>query len=192
MRSERVVRYGSHEVPYTLRTRRGHRRFTLVVHRDGTVTLTVPSRVSYAALDRYLGEKRVWLLGALAALPPGVRTASAAERTLHYRTHKEAARALVTERLTALNAYYGFTWGRVAIRRGTSRWGSCSSHGNLNFDYRILFLPPHLRDYVVVHELCHRAELNHSPRFWALVANAVPAYHACRRELKQWRGDTLT
>jgi len=192
MRFERIVRCGSREVPYTLRMRRGHRRFTLTVHRDGTVTLTVPPRVSPAVADRYLAEKRTWLLGVLAALPSEACGASADERAAHYHTHREAARALVAERLVALNEGYGFTWGRVAIRRSTSRWGSCSSRGNLNFDYRILFLPPHLRDYLVVHELCHCVELNHSPRFWALVAHTVPAYRVCRRELRQWRGDTLT
>ncbi|NBS67881.1 M48 family peptidase [bacterium] len=74
-----------------------------------------------------------------------------------------------------------------AVPTGRTRWGSCSKRGNLNFNYRILFLPPHLADYLIVHELCHLKEFNHSPRFWALVAQGCPNYHACKKELRAWQ-----
>jgi len=73
----------------------------------------------------------------------------------------------------------------VKIRDQSSRWGSCSWKGNLNFSYKLVLLPEHLADYVVVHELCHLREMNHSPRFWALVSQTVPDYRAKRRELKK-------
>lgn len=104
--------------------------------------------------------------------------------TKRYLEHKETARALVHERLTALNAHYGFTYNRVAIKDARSRWGSCSQKKNLNFNYRLLFLPPHLVDYIIVHELCHLKEFNHGPGFWTLVAEVVPEYKARIRELK--------
>jgi hypothetical protein len=104
-----------------------------------------------------------------------------------YLEHKEAARALVHARLAHFNQFYGFTYGSVAIRDQRSRWGSCSSAGNLNFNYRIALLPPHLSDYVIVHELCHRGEFNHSQRFWDLVARVMPDYLALRAELKAIR-----
>lgn len=81
--------------------------------------------------------------------------------------------------------YYGVTWGRVTIRNTVSRWGSASRAGNLNFNYRVLFLPPHLAEYVLVHELCHLRELNHSPRFWALVAETIPDWKERRRALRR-------
>lgn len=102
----------------------------------------------------------------------------------HYELHREAARQLVHDRLVHHNAHYQFTWGRVAIKAHRSRWGSCSSLGNLNFNYRILFLPAHLADYIIVHELCHLKELNHGPRFWALVAERCPNYQRCQAELR--------
>ena len=105
--------------------------------------------------------------------------------TKHYVAHKETARALVLARLAHYNQHYQFEWGRVAVRNQRRCWGSCSSLKNLNFNYKILFLPPHLQDYIVVHELCHLQEMNHGPRFWALVAEQIPAYQACRRELRQ-------
>ena len=100
-----------------------------------------------------------------------------------YLKHREAARTLVKERLEYFNSMYGFTIGKIAIRDQRSRWGSCSRKGNLNFNYRIALLPPHLADYIVVHELCHLKEFNHSKQFWDLVARTVPDYLACRKAL---------
>lgn len=104
--------------------------------------------------------------------------------TKHYRVHKEAARLLVHDRLTYFNAHYGLRWNRVAIRNPRRSWGSCTSLGNLNFSYKILFLPPHLRDYIIVHELCHLSELNHGATFWQLVAHCAPAYEEHVHELR--------
>lgn len=104
--------------------------------------------------------------------------------TKHYLTHREAARAVIHARLLYFNTHYGLTYKRVAIRNQRRCWGSCSALGNLNFSYKLLFLPPPLRDYVIVHELCHLKELNHSPRFWALVAETMPEYQTYRRQLR--------
>ncbi len=105
--------------------------------------------------------------------------------TVHYRTHKAAARAIILERLHYFNQYYGYTYKRVAIRNTSRSWGSCSSLGNLNFSYKLLFLPAALRDYVVVHELCHLKELNHSSAFWDLVGECIPDYRELRATLRE-------
>ncbi len=104
--------------------------------------------------------------------------------TKHYLTHKEAARVLIHERLNHFNEHYGFTYNRVAIRNQRSCWGSCSSLKNLNFSYRILFLPPELQNYIVVHELCHLQEMNHSQNFWSLVEQTLPEYKELKHQLK--------
>ena len=109
----------------------------------------------------------------------------------HYRAHKERARALVHKRLIHWNAHYACSYGRVAIRDQHTRWGSCSSKQNLNFNYRIVFLPPHLVDYIIVHELCHLLELNHGPRFWAHVARTCPEFVAHIAELRALNMHTL-
>lgn len=103
--------------------------------------------------------------------------------TLHYRTHKEVARRMVHERLVYWNQFYNFSYKRIAIRDQRSRWGSCSSKQNLNFNYRIIFLPPELIDYIIVHELCHLAEMNHSSRFWDHVARMLPHHASLRSTL---------
>lgn len=102
----------------------------------------------------------------------------------HYQTHKAAAVSFVTQRLQELNQVYGFTYQRVTIKNQATRWGSCSKKGNLNFHYKVVLLPSALADYVLVHELCHLQELNHSKRFWSLVERTIPQYRILRRALR--------
>ena len=105
--------------------------------------------------------------------------------------NKARAEELVRERIEFFNTDakygYGFAVGKITARNQRSRWGSCSKKGNLNFNYRIAQLPAHLADYVIVHELCHLGEFNHSRAFWNLVARAVPDYAKCRTELRRIR-----
>lgn len=101
-----------------------------------------------------------------------------------YLKHKEAARALVHARVGYFNAFYGHTVGKVFIKDTKSRWASCSARGNLNFNYKIIHLPEEVADYLVVHELCHLAEFNHGPAFWALVARCCPNYRDVRAALR--------
>jgi len=104
--------------------------------------------------------------------------------TVHYTAHKESARKLVHEKLQYWNQFYNFSYKRVSIRNTRTCWGSCTSLKNLNFSYRVLFLPPSLQDYIIVHELCHLEQLNHSQAFWDLVAIQLPEHKALRSELK--------
>lgn len=104
--------------------------------------------------------------------------------TKHYVEHKEAARELVLARLAHFNTHYGLVWNRVAIRNQRRCWGTCTSLKNLNFNYKILLLPPHLQDYIIVHELCHLKELNHGQAFWDLVGEQIPDYQARVAELR--------
>ncbi len=101
-----------------------------------------------------------------------------------YRQLKQQARVFVKEKIIAINEVYNFSFNRVCIKNHKSRWGSCSKKGNLNFNYKIIHLPIELAEYIVAHELCHLKELNHSPRFWAEVARAIPDYKARRKKLK--------
>ena len=78
----------------------------------------------------------------------------------------------------------GVNCGRITIRAQKSRWGSCSAKGNLNFNCLLMLCPEEVRDYVVVHELCHRKELNHSDRFWNEVRQLLPSYDSARKWLK--------
>lgn len=98
-------------------------------------------------------------------------------------SNRETARLRIEERLVYWSARMGLTYGRVSIRDQRTRWGSCSSKGNLNFNWRLVFAPQSVLDYVVIHELAHLREMNHSRRFWAKVAEFSPQHREHRRWL---------
>lgn len=102
----------------------------------------------------------------------------------HFLLHKDKAFDLVSRLFEENNSIYNFSFNNVVIRNQHTRWGSCSSKGNLNFNYKIVFLPEHLARYIVIHELCHLKEFNHSDRFWKLVSLAFPEYKTAREELR--------
>ncbi|MES2213421.1 MAG: M48 family metallopeptidase [Patescibacteria group bacterium] len=104
-----------------------------------------------------------------------------------YIQYKVEAKRIAEERLAYFNLHYKFTIGTIRIRNQRTRWGSCSSKGNISLSYRIATLPPYLADYILVHELCHIGQFNHSQKFWDLVAETMPHYMQMREELKKIR-----
>lgn len=101
-----------------------------------------------------------------------------------YRNYKEAARELVHDRLAYWKSVHPFEHGQVRIKNTRRSWGSCSGKKNLNFNFRLVHLPPELSDYVVLHELCHTVHLNHSRDFWGLVDHCMPHYRVLRARLR--------
>lgn len=103
----------------------------------------------------------------------------------------EQAKQVFTEKVAYYASIVGVTYGRVTIRTQKTRWGSCSSLGNLNFNCLLMFAPEEVQNYVVVHELCHRKELNHSHRFWCEVARVMPDYKVHKKWLKEYGGKIM-
>lgn len=156
----------------------------LRVQSDGSVVLTIPWRLSLFCARKFLATKYEWIVATrkrMQQLPPHLLTQGGVDE---YRSHKEQARTRITERAVWYAGHYGVAYRSLSIRNQRSRFGSCSARGHLSFNYRLIFLPAHLLDYVVVHEVCHLRELNHSPRFWALVAETIPDYREKKRELQ--------
>ena len=179
----KIVFLENSRIECILKKVRRSRSLRISVHQDGRVVVTAPYWESFKTMERFLASQREWLtkqLSSAAEMPRLVPYGNAE----HYQSHREQARAFICETLERLNRRYGFTYSRVSIRNQQTRWGSCSSNGNLNFSYKLLFLPPAHAEYVVAHELCHLKELNHSPAFWRLVEQAIPDYRAIRRKLK--------
>lgn len=97
------------------------------------------------------------------------------------------AKAFLPGRLRELAAMYGFEFNQVRIKHNVSNWGSCSSKGNINLNLNLMRLPEHLRDYVMLHELCHLKQMNHGPEFHALLGSLCPDWRECKAKLKEYR-----
>lgn len=169
---------------YTLRKHPRAKYMRITIRHDASVLVTVPRYCSYKAGKEFVAEKKQWIEKRLQEYGSAPRSVLAHGSEKEYKEYKEVARQLVMKRLVELNRHYGFSYSRVSIRNQRSRWGSCSENGNLNFNYRIVFLHPELQDYIMVHELCHLQELNHSPRFWQLVAKAIPNYKLLAKQVR--------
>jgi predicted metal-dependent hydrolase len=162
-----------------------HVRLSLSV--DGRVLVTRPFWVSEKFAQNFVAEKKEWLeaqFKKIQAMPVSVLAKGTRSDYLRY---KEKARAIAIERLGYFNKFYQFKYKRLSIRDQRTRWGSCSKGGGLNFNYRLVFLSPELQDYLIVHELCHLKELNHSANFWTLVARQIPDFKKKRQALRSFQ-----
>ncbi len=97
----------------------------------------------------------------------------------------EKAKKVIPEKVRRFAGILGVTYGRISIRTQKTRWGSCSANGNLSFNALLMLMPDEVTDSVVVHELCHRREMNHSAAFYELLTAAYPGYYECRAYLKK-------
>lgn len=102
-----------------------------------------------------------------------------------YLQNREKARQFVQSRVEHFNAVYCFDYGRISIRNQRLRWGSCSANGNLNFNWRIIYLTGEQADYLIVHELCHLKHLDHSKDFWQCIGRTIPNYRQISKQLRR-------
>ena len=168
-------------------------RKTLSVEiREGHLLVRAPLRVSGAEITRFLQEKQGWIDKHMAR----AQAQEEAKKDILPLTEQEIrslakeAKRLIPDRAAYFARLMGVSYGRITIRCQRTRWGSCSSKGNLNFNCLLMLAPPEVLDSVVVHELCHRKELNHSDRFYAHVLRVFPDYWRWNRWLKD-NGDSL-
>lgn len=160
-------------------------RKTLSVQIGGPdrIVIRAPLRMPENRILAFLEEKRDWIRGKLEAQKKEGPVRKLTEEELALLTRQ--AREVLPAMTAAYAARVGVTYGRITIRHQRSKWGSCSAKGNLNFNCLLMLVPAEVREYVVVHELCHRLEMNHSARFWAQVGRVLPDYRAREAWLKQ-------
>ena len=160
-----------------IRSRR--KSVAIQITKDG-VLVRAPFRMPERVIRSFVESKRGWIEKALAARPvpaPGFTPEELAELT-------RQAKIDLPQRIARFAPMLGVTYGRITVRHQKTRWGSCSGKRNLNFNCLLMLEPERVRDYVVVHELCHLLEMNHSSRFWALVKKRMPDYEEARRWLR--------
>lgn len=177
----------------------------LEVRYDGSVTARVPMRASRKIIENFIQEHEGWIIrkrqewslagtskennkdrqkGLNAVDPSKVLPA------VETREGKAKIRHQIEEKVFYYAKLMGVTYNRITMRNQKTRWGSCSSQGNLNFNNRLLFVPEELVDYVVVHELAHRKEMNHSRAFWNVVGTYLPDYKERRAKLREYHIDS--
>ena len=172
-----------------VRSRRA-RRITLTVRPTGLVRLTVPCGVSRARALAFAETKVAWIASArqrVAARPAAVPPRPPAAERARIEELRRAARVDLPPRVERIARMFGFSYGRITIRASRTKWGSCSFRNDLSLSLYLMALPERLRDYVIVHELCHTVHHDHSPRFHALVDRCLGGQErALDRELKSY------
>ncbi len=158
----------------------------LAVHPDGRVVVTKARLVPDILVAQFVKKHTDWITKRLEYIENHPAPLLGKHSIRDYAAHKELARTLVHERVNFFATKYQFAFGSIRIGNQKSRWGSCSRRGNLNFNYKIVFLPERLQDYIVVHELCHLKELNHGRGFWKLLEKEIPDWKSVRKELKKY------
>ena len=146
----------------------------------GEVVVRCPQRMRGSDVQAFVESKQSWIeahLPKTAPLPPFTRE--------ELQALAQQAKRLIPERAAYFAEKMGVTYGHITIRSQHTRWGSCSAKGNLNFNCLLVLTPPEVLDYVVVHELCHRKQLNHSAAFWAEVETVLPDYKIRKKWLKE-------
>lgn len=162
-----------------LRSRR--KTIAIEITPAGRIIVRSPLRMPKRDIDAFVTSKAQWIRKHIARIPPPQPQFSETE----LQDMVQWARDTLPERVAFWASRMGVTYGRITVHRQHTRWGSCSSQGNLNFNCLLALVPEEVLDYIIVHELCHRRQMNHSPAFWAEVARLLPDYEASRMWLKQ-------
>ncbi len=182
---------------YEIQIIRSKRRsIALEIKPNLQIFVRAPYRASDREIRQFVEEKSGWLEKHLAMARKRRAELESRQRepalTMEeLRNLAEEAARVIPERVRYFAPIVGADYGRITIRNQKTRWGSCSGRGNLNFNCLLMKTPPEVLDYVVVHELCHRKEMNHSNRFWAEVERVLPGYRDARKWLKENGGDII-
>jgi predicted metal-dependent hydrolase len=191
---------------YSIKINRRSKRISLTVKRDGSCSVTVPFRRSsifqnmlIKKAEYFVATKKEWIEAQrekYRKLQEKIKVARGIDSDgvdvgesqpvskLSDKELKTRTLEIVQERLSHFNQFYKFSYKDVRVKKVSTRWGSCSRRGNLNFSHKLVLLRSEEIDYVVVHELCHLAEFNHGPKFWKLVEQTIPNYMQIRKGMR--------
>ena len=168
-----------------VRSRR--RTVSVEIKEDLTVLVRAPMRMPVGQIDSFVDNNREWIrkhIEKVRKQNEEIAEAEPIKREEVIRLGNEAA-CVIPQKVRYFAQLLGVTYGGITIRNQKSLWGSCSAKGDLNFNCMLMKAPERVQDYVVIHELCHRREMNHSKRFWDIVASVMPDYKKCRKWLKE-------
>lgn len=163
------------------------------VKEGGDVIVRAPKGMSMSKIRRFVAAKEAWIVKHVEQIQKDWADRPRREPYTpeQIRELTDRAREVIPARVEHFAPLVGVSYDRITIRCQKTRWGSCSSKGNLNFNCLLIDMPEDVLDYVIVHELCHRLEMNHSDRFWAEVTRVLPDYRKAHSWLKTYGGQYL-
>lgn len=176
--------------------RSNRKTVAIQVNSNLSVTVRAPRSTSEKDIEEILKKKEAWISKHIEKIKE-TKERFEAEPTEKLTREKvialaEEALKVIPERVEYFAKVIGVTYGKITVRNQKTRWGSCSSKGNLNFNCLLMLAPPEVLDYVVVHELCHRKQMNHSKAFWLEVEKVLPNYKEVRKWLKEEGSQMIT
>lgn len=181
---QREIIFKNTKIHYTLRKSKRAKNIRLSVDREAEIRVTIPWKTDKEMATDFICQKSDWLIKKINYFENKEKTPVPKPNKEDYLKYKELAFQIVEKKIARFNAFYGFSFQKICVRNQKTRWGSCSREGNLNFNYRIIFLSEKLSDYVVVHELCHLHQFDHSEKFWTLVGKTIPNFKEIRKKVK--------
>ena len=163
------------------------------IKKDGTICVRAPYAMKNIEIKKLLKEKETWILRNLKKIEKTQLQCETTEKLLREELQQLADLALkvIPDKVRQYAEMMQLSYGRITIRNQKTRWGSCSAKGNLNFNCLLMLVPDEVVDYVVVHELCHLLEMNHSEAFWQQVERIIPDYKIQRDWLKAHGNDII-
>ncbi len=165
--------------------RQNRKTLSLKIDKDGVIIVKAPRFVFQKTIDNFIEKNKLWIEKQQVNRQDSILDPNQVAE------YKQEARDIIIPRVAEFAEKYGFTYNSVKITSAMTRWGSCTSKKNLNFTYRLALAPDDVRDYVIVHELCHLRQMNHSRKFWNEVASIMPDYKIQEKWLKE-NGATIS
>ncbi len=174
-----------HNISYNIRESKRTKSVRVVVNCKADVSIVTPKGFDRRLVDNFISQKEAWIKEKIEYFKSRkkiVRPDNIVQGS--YYTCSARAKKMIVGRVEYYNSFYNLKYNRISVKKQSTKWGSCSRKKNLNFNYKLLFLPQEMADYVVVHELCHLQEMNHSKKFWDLVAKVFPNFKEIRKEMR--------
>lgn len=172
------------KIPYKI-VRSSRQTLSIEVQRGPEVIVRAPAGMALSEITGCIEEKKQWIYKNYSKVMVNNASEFRIPEYMDDAWLRTEGAARFQNKVSAWAQQMHIEYGRITIRDQKTRWGSCSSKGNLNFNWRLLMMPEPVMDYVVVHELAHRKEMNHSPRFWEIVGTYIPDYQSKREWLRK-------